>query len=460
MKKSTNLCSECQTVTLCFVVDSRLYCSSCCELGVTTLKTRATENIHYFSRFQWKTPVVAEGYKLCCNSFARCGEITELKIVYDSNREEKALCAVCISSRTLKTCFMCHIPITISSGTHYLSMSTTDICCYPCLQISLQQDPLQTLQHRLMNLLKREIAIEFYVHSGNALRDSLLPSLQHMKFDRNLEGLLHIHERKQHLSQELSSCISDVMPPFFRWIEQLGNESKDNSGKPTVAYLLELGNQKYQELEDDTEWELTDLLDKYATDKLVSSDIDRLLLGEKSAERKLFTCWKFTMQDILFLQTQLKRSKSSTLISVGIGYGILEFVLRKVTGMAVVGIDVADKRSKPLLTEVHLYLTKNKLDISLWAQNVLMFCWSTNQIPWEYYLKHFEGDLIIVISDKVLNFGISTQNKSEALKILNAKQRRWQVETTPCSHGFIDVYSITKKRKLLHKKKGEDESSK
>ncbi|KAJ0177618.1 hypothetical protein K1T71_006491 [Dendrolimus kikuchii] len=106
-----------------------------------------------------------------------------------------------------------------------------------------------------------------------------------------------------------------------------------------------------------------------------------------------------------FIANCLKELKCDRVLSVGCGSGLLEWMVTEATGFPVSGIEVDGawwncKYAPP--TFIPLLFTTSKLEkdiLNILGQHslALLFCYFNNRPAFEEYIKHFKGNVLIII---------------------------------------------------------------
>ncbi|CAH2085840.1 unnamed protein product [Euphydryas editha] len=117
--------------------------------------------------------------------------------------------------------------------------------------------------------------------------------------------------------------------------------------------------------------------------------------------------WVFpTEENFKFIANCMLELKCETILSVGCGSGLLEWMITEATGYPASGIEVDGawwhcKYAPP--TFITLLLTNQKLDKEIVTllgnsdRTALMFCYFNNGPAFEEYLEKFSGNVLIII---------------------------------------------------------------
>ncbi|XP_049870580.1 uncharacterized protein LOC126370002 [Pectinophora gossypiella] len=160
--------------------------------------------------------------------------------------------------------------------------------------------------------------------------------------------------------------------------------------------------------------------------------------------------WVFpSLDNFEFIKNCLESLKCSRILSIGCGSGLLEWLITEATGLPVSGVEVDGvwwqcKYAPP--TFIPLLLTSPALDKDIvnLLQNshstALLFCYFNNRPAFEEYLKHYSGDVLIIIGPGD-GKGVHTDPKPFGDLDENWKLYKWQEVRS--SQDFIAVYCKT-----------------
>ncbi|XP_013192849.1 uncharacterized protein LOC106136753 [Amyelois transitella] len=117
--------------------------------------------------------------------------------------------------------------------------------------------------------------------------------------------------------------------------------------------------------------------------------------------------WVFpTEENLKFINQCLLELHCSQILSIGCGCGLLEWIINKFTGLPVTGVEVDSawwhcKYAPP--TFIPLLLTPEEINedvinlLQSGIETALLFCYFNNRPAFEEYIKHYSGNVMIII---------------------------------------------------------------
>lgn len=156
--------------------------------------------------------------------------------------------------------------------------------------------------------------------------------------------------------------------------------------------------------------------------------------GKFSLEEKIRYLWAWpSLSDLTVLKWMFDEFNLETLLSIGCGSGLLEWILNKATGVSVKGLEVDESwwtsnYSPKSFIDLN-FLEGSNMDLEKIAGTDnfgLLFCYFNNSEAFNNYVEAFKGKWIVIIGPED---GTGRYTEPMALKPCFKRTNTWKLET-------------------------------
>lgn len=156
--------------------------------------------------------------------------------------------------------------------------------------------------------------------------------------------------------------------------------------------------------------------------------------GKFTLEEKIRYLWAWpSLSDLVVLKWMFEECGLQTLLSIGCGSGLLEWILNKATGVSVKGLEVDENwwisnYSPKSFIDLH-FLEGSDIDLERIAGTDdfgLLFCYFNDSEAFSNYVDAFKGKWIVIIGPED---GVGRYTEPMPLRPCFKKAKSWKLET-------------------------------